>query len=122
MVTAAWWGPRDKGKQTEEALLDFDLEGSSLGLSGPCGGFSVLAVVLSREIFQGSKAVAAGHVLLELLLERLETHTVLLVGTELGDVKAGGVGHVDHVGVGQHGERVLLRADGEQSEDRPRPR
>lgn len=74
-------------------------------------GFLVLAVVLGREIFEGGKAVAAGHVLLKLLLQGFETDAVLLVGPELGDVEARGVRHVDHVCVGQHDEFILLEAD-----------
>lgn len=70
--------------------------------------FIVLAVVLRREIFQGSKAIASGHVLLKLFLQGFETYAVLLVGTELSDVETGGMGHVDHVGIGQHDELVLL--------------
>lgn len=77
--------------------------GLSLGV-----GFLVLAVVLSREIFEGGKAVAAGHVLLKLFLQGFETDAVLLVGPELGDVKAGGVRHVDHVGIGQHDKFIFL--------------
>lgn len=68
----------------------------------------MLAVVLSREIFEGGKAVAARHVLLKLLLQGFETDAVLLVGPELGDVEAGGVRHVDHVGIGQHDEFIFL--------------
>lgn len=68
----------------------------------------MLAVVLGREIFEGGKAIAAGHVLLKLLLQGFETDAVLLVGPELGDVEAGGVRHVDHVGIGQHSEFVFL--------------
>lgn len=71
----------------------------------------VLAVVLGREIFEGGKAIAAGHVLLKLFLQGFETDAVLLVGPELGDVEAGGMGHVDHVGVGKHGEFVFLEGD-----------
>lgn len=74
-------------------------------------GFLVLAVVLGREIFEGSKAVAAGHVLLKLFLQGFETDAVLLVGPELGDVEAGGMRHVDHVCIGQHDEFILLEAD-----------
>lgn len=75
----------------------------------PCAGSVVLAVVLCREIFEGCKAIVAWHVLLELLLQGLETDAVLLVGAKLGDVEAGGVRHVDHVGIGQHRELILLR-------------
>lgn len=96
---------------------------SPCGMSLPSGGFSVLAVVLGREILQGGKAVAARHVLLELLLQGFETDAVLLVGTELGDVEAGGVGHVDHVGVGQHDELIFLeekrRTEGDAKVDQP---
>lgn len=70
--------------------------------------FLVLAVVLGREIFEGSKAIAAGHVLLKLFLQGFETDAVLLVGPELGDVKAGGMRHVDHVSIGQHDEFIFL--------------
>lgn len=75
----------------------------------------VLAIVLSREIFQGSKAIASGHVLLKLFLQGFETDSVLLVGAELSDVETRGVGHVDHVGIGQHGELILLEG-GRQEE------
>lgn len=67
-----------------------------------------LAVVLSCHVFEGGEAVASRHVLLELLLQGLETDPVLLVGAELGDVEAGRVRHVDHVGVGQNHKLVLL--------------
>lgn len=83
----------------------FPLQNRSLSL---VVGFLVLAVVLSREIFEGGKAVAARHVLLEFLLQGFETDAVLLVGPELGDVEAGGVRHVDHVGIGQHDELIFL--------------
>lgn len=71
----------------------------------------MLAVVLGREIFEGGKAIAAGHVLLEFFLESFETDAVLLVGPELCDVEAGGMRHVDHVGIGQHGEFIFLEED-----------
>lgn len=71
----------------------------------------MLAVVLSREILEGGKAIAAGHVLLKLLLQGFETDAVLLVGPELGDVEAGGMRHVDHVGIGKHDELVFLQGD-----------
>lgn len=67
-----------------------------------------LAVVLSRHVFEGSEAVAPRHVLLELLLQGLQADPVLLVGAELGDVEAGRVRHVDHVGVGQNHKLILL--------------
>lgn len=72
-------------------------------------GLQLLTVVLCRQVFEGREAVVARHVLLKLLLERLETDAVLLVGAELGDVEAGRVWHMDHVGVGQHCELVFLR-------------
>lgn len=68
----------------------------------------VLTIVLCSEIFEGSKAITARHVLLKLLLQGFETDAVLLVRPELGDVKAGGMRHVDHVSVGEHGELIFL--------------
>lgn len=73
--------------------------------------FIMLAIVLSREILQSSKAIAPGHVLLKLFLQGFETDAILLVRTELSDVKTGGMGHVDHVGIGQHGELILLEEE-----------
>lgn len=81
----------------------------------------MLAVVLCREIFEGCKAIVARHILLELLLQGLETDAVLLVGAKLGDVEAGGVRHVDHVGVGQHRELVLLGEKDTGCEGDPEP-
>ena len=68
-----------------------------------------LAVVFHRHVLERGETIAAGHVLLELFLERLEADAVLLVGAELGDVETGRVRHVDHVGVGQDDELILLR-------------
>lgn len=113
-------GPKRQIKTNQKkALLDFELEGwapnskwlSPCRTSLPSGGFLVLAVVLGREIFEGGKAIAAGHVLLEFFLESFETDAVLLVGPELCDVEAGGMRHVDHVGIGQHGEFIFLEED-----------
>lgn len=87
----------------------------------PYTGSVVLAVVLRREIFEGCEAVVARHILLELLLQGLETDAVLLVGAKLGDVEAGGVRHVDHVGVGQHRELVLLGEKDTGCEGGPEP-
>lgn len=60
----------------------------------------MLAVVLCREIFESCKTIATRHILLELLLQGLETDAVLLVGAKLGDVEAGSMRHVDHIGIG----------------------
>lgn len=113
-------GPTSQQKTNQKkAMLNLNVKAGPPAASGsppaeglsPAAGFLVLAVVLGREIFEGGKAVAAGHVLLELLLQGFETDAVLLVGPELGDVEAGGVRHVDHVRVGQHDEFILLQAD-----------
>lgn len=113
---AALWGQRDKGKQTKEKqcwssqkLGPQEGSGSSIvACLSLVVASVVLAIVLSREIFQGSKAVASGHVLLKLFLQGFETDSVLLVGAELSDVETRSMGHVDHVGIGQHGELILL--------------
>lgn len=89
---------------------------SSVVCLSPVVVFIVLAVVFRREIFQGSKAVASRHVLLKLFLQGFETYAVLLVGTELSDVETGGMGHVDHVGIGQHDELILLEGGRQGSE------
>lgn len=49
----------------------------------------MLAVVLGREIFEGSKAIAAGHVLLKLFLQGFETDAYVLLDRNLVDVEAG---------------------------------
>lgn len=111
------WAKETNKNKPKKALLHCEFQGwapHSKWLSprqNVCLSLAVLAVVLGREIFEGSKAIAAGHVLLELFLQGFETDTVLLVGPELGDVEAGGVRHVDHVGVGKHGELVFLEGD-----------
>lgn len=71
-------------------------------------GWIQLAVVFGRHVLESGETVAAGHVLLELLFERLQADAVLLVGAELGDVETGRVRHVDHVGIGQDHKLVLL--------------
>ena len=113
------WAKETNKYKPKKALLNFEFEGwapnskwlSPCRMSVPSGSFLVLAVVLSREIFEGGKAIAAGHVLLKLFLQGFETDAVLLVGPELGDVEAGGVRHVDHVGIGKHDEFILLEED-----------
>lgn len=67
-----------------------------------------LAVVVCSHVFEGSKSVAARHVLLKLFFESLEASTVLFVGAELGDVEARRMRHVDHIGVGQNHKLVFL--------------
>lgn len=70
-----------------------------------------LAIVLSCHVFEGGKPIAPRHVLLELLLQGLEADPILLIGTELGDVEAWCMRHVDHVGIGQNHKLVLLQRD-----------
>lgn len=59
-----------------------------------------LAVVFSRHVLKGGKTVPPRHVLLELLLQGLQADPVLLIGAELGDVKAGCMRHMDHESIG----------------------
>lgn len=70
-----------------------------------------LAVVLSCHVFKSGEAIAPRHVLLELLLQGFETDPVLLIRAELGDVEAGRMRHVDHVGVRQNHKLILLQRD-----------
>lgn len=48
---------------------------------------------------------------MEFLPQRLEAAPVPCAQAELGDVEAGGMGHVDHEGVGQDQQLVLLGAE-----------
>lgn len=75
---AALLGQRDKLKQIKKkkSTAPFEFEGrfQTASDSSPTEclslavGFLVLAVVLSSEIFEGGKAIAARHVLLKLFL------------------------------------------------------
>lgn len=67
-----------------------------------------LAVVFSRHVLKGGKTVPPRHVLLELLLQGLQADPVLLIGAELGDVKAGCMRHMDHESIGQNHKFILL--------------
>lgn len=69
---------------------------------------TLLAVVVCGHVFEGSKSVAAWHVLLKLFFQSLEASPVLFIGAELGDIKAWRVRHVDHIGVGQDHKLVFL--------------
>lgn len=46
---------------------------------------------------------------MELVLQGVQTVAVAGAGAKLGDVKAGSVWHVDHEGVGEDHQVVLLR-------------
>lgn len=60
------------------------------------------------EVFEGSSPIAAGQVLVELLLEGLQAVPVGGAGAEAGDVRAWGVWQVDGKGLWQHQELILL--------------
>lgn len=59
----------------------------------------VLDVPLGCEVLKRSRAVLSGEVLMELLLERVQTVAIAWTGSELWNVKAWCVGHVDHEGI-----------------------
>lgn len=70
------WSQRDNAKNQNEVMLNLSLKAGPQTASGSphpaehlllMVGFLVLAVVLGREIFEGSKAIAAGLHLLKLL-------------------------------------------------------
>ena len=64
------------------------------------------------EVFEGSSPVVAGQVLVEVVLEGLDTVTIGGIGAEADDVKAWGVRQVDGEGLRQHQELVFLGAWG----------
>lgn len=69
------------------------------------------------EVLQSGRAVLPGQVLVELVLQGVQAVAVAGAGAELGDVEAGGVGHVDHERVGEDHQVVLL----EEEEDTGSP-
>lgn len=71
--------------------------------------FWVLDVPLGGQVLESSRAVLPRQVLVELVLQGVQTVAVAGAGAKLGDVKAGGVGHVDHESVGEDHQVVLLR-------------
>lgn len=80
------------------------------GLAGsPQFCFFILDVPLRGEVLESGRAVLPGQVLVELVLQGVQTVAVTGAGAKLGDVKAGGVGHVDHESVGEDHQVVLLR-------------
>ena len=64
------------------------------------------------EVFEGSSPGVAGQVLVEVVLEGLDTVTIGGIGAEADDVKAWGVRQVDGEGLRQHQELVFLGAWG----------
>lgn len=70
---------------------------------------------LGSEVFERGRPVSPRQVLVELLPQRLQAAPVRCAQAELGDVEAGGVGHVDHEGVGQDQQLVLLGAQRQAS-------
>lgn len=63
---------------------------------------------LGSEVFECGGAISARQVLVELIPQRLQATPVASAQAELGDVKAGGMRHVDHEGVGQDQQLILL--------------
>lgn len=70
---------------------------------------AVSQALLGSEVFEGRSPVLAGQVLMKLLPQSLQAVPVAGAQAELGDVKAGGVRHVDHKGIGQDQQLVLLQ-------------
>lgn len=77
--------------------------GPASGRSGGASGW-----LQGGEVFEGSSPVVTGQVLVELILEDLETVTIGGAGAEARDVKAWGMRQVDGEGLGQHQELVFL--------------
>lgn len=80
--------------------------GSVRGAGVRSGGASGL--LQGGEVFEGSSPVSAGQILVELVLEGLETVTIGGAGAEAGDVQAWGVRQVDDEGLRQHQQLVFL--------------
>lgn len=66
---------------------------------------------LGGEVFERGSPVPPRQVLVELLPQRLEAAPVACAQAKLGNVEAGGMGHVDHEGVGQDQQLILLGAE-----------
>lgn len=89
--------------------------------SGPSGQAAVVGqgshcpqasqAPLGSEVFERSSPIPPRQVLVELLAQRLEAAPVPCAQAKLGDVEAGGVGHVDHEGIGQDQQLILLGAE-----------
>ena len=60
-----------------------------------------LDIPLGGEVLESGRAVLPGQVLVELVLQGVQTVAVARARAKLGDVEAGSVGHVDHEGVGE---------------------
>lgn len=71
--------------------------------------FVFLDVPLRREVLESRRAVLPGQILVELVLQGVQTVAIAGAGAELGDVEAGSVGHVDHERVGEDHQVVLLQ-------------
>ena len=80
----------------------------SLGADG-LGTRRLSDVPLGSEVLESGRAVLPGQVLVELVLQSVQTVAVTGAGAELRDVKARRVRHVDHEGVGKDHQVVLLR-------------
>lgn len=63
---------------------------------------------LGSEVFECGSPVPPRQVLVELLPQCLEAAPVPCTQAKLGDVEAGSMGHVDHEGIGQDQQLVLL--------------
>lgn len=71
--------------------------------------FMFLDVPLGGEVLESGRAVLPGQVLVELVLQGVQTVAVTGAGAKFGDVKAGSVRHVDHERIGENHQVVLLR-------------
>lgn len=81
----------------------------SLASSGPA-----LGRLQGSEVFEGCSPIAPGQVLVELLLEGLETVPIGGAGAEAGDVQTWSMGQVDGEGLGQHQKFVFLEMWGQK--------
>ncbi len=68
-----------------------------------------LDVPLGGKVLESSCAVLPGQVLVELVLQGVQTVAVTGAGAKLGDVEAGRVGHVDHESIREDHQVELLR-------------
>lgn len=70
---------------------------------------AALDVPLGCKVLESRRAILPGQILVELILQGVQTVAIAGAGAKLGDVEAWSVWHVDHEGVGENHQVVLLR-------------